>query len=191
MSFDSSVFMSIGSSLSRSLSKSQKLPIKSPYIDNTIQNEIELNNNIFNFSILLSNTNTIQIQIIDYNTMNQYGDILQKEFTNDYPILTSINTLFKLLSDAILQKDMENVYITLKLANAESITFNIIYKTKYEKYIIPITVECEKMSAGEKQRRFFQKIMKDNYNLKNKIIKLEEQLLNFINLREFSSTTTT
>lgn len=191
MSFDSSVFMSIGNSLSQSLSKCQKTSIKSLYIDNTIQNEIELNNNIFNFSILLSNTNSIQIQIIDYNTMNQYGDILQNEFTNNYPILTSINTLFKLLSDAILQKDMENVYITLKLANPESITFNIIYKTKYEIYTIPISVECEKMTAGEKQRRFFQKIMKDNYNLKNKIIKLEEQLLNFINLSELSTTTTT
>ena len=191
MSFDSSVFMSIGSSLSRSLSKSQKTSIKSPYIDNTIQNEIELNNNIFNFSILFNNTNTIQIQIIDYNTMNQYGDILQNEFINEYPILTSINTLFKLLSDAILQKDIKNVYITLKLANTESITFNIIYKTKYEIYTIPITVECEKMTSGEKQRRFFQKIMKDNYNLKNKISKLEEQLINFINLREFTPTTTT
>lgn len=191
MSFDSNVFMNIGTSLSRSLGKSQKAPIKAPYIDNSLQNEIELNNNIFNFSILLNNTSSIQIQIIDYNTMNQYGDIIQCDFIKQYPILTSINILFKLLSDAILQKDPENVYITLKLANAESITFNIIYKTKYEMYTIPITIECENMTTGEKQRRFFQKIMKDNYILKNKIIKLEEQLINFSNLRELSTTTAT
>lgn len=131
---------------------------------------------IYEFIIFLHNNENIQIKIINTQTMDHYCDLIDKSFIEDKKFITSIQILYFIIRDSLKKMNEDIVSILYKNKDDKCIQFNILYKTHYNSYIIPLCIPVQNIDSNEKKNLLIKKLITDNTKLKNKLNEFEVRL---------------
>jgi len=126
----------------------------------------------YDFTIFLHNNENIQLKVINTHNMDHYSDLIDQSFIKDKKYITSIQILYFIIRDSLKKINENIVSISYKTTNDKYIQFNLLYKTHYNTFIIPLCIPIEIIDSKIKDKLLIKKLMVNN-------IKLKEQLDNY------------
>lgn len=123
----------------------------------------------YNFTIFLHNNKTIQIKVINTLNMDHYSDLIDDSFIEDKKYITTIKILYFIIRDSLQKKNETITSISYKTTNDKYIQFNILYKTHYNTFIIPLCIPIEIIDSNTKDKLLIKKLILDNITLKEQL----------------------
>jgi len=131
----------------------------------------------YDIQLILNDEKYIQLKIIDLSNFNYYIKNIDSSYLDDKSYISSINILHSLLYDAITKKHKNVVKIEFKIVNNKICSFNLIYNTSYNKYILLFELSFEEVKESVKKDLIIHYLIHNNLQLTQKVNELEHRLL--------------
>ena len=131
----------------------------------------------YDIQLILNDEKYIQLKIIDLSNFNYYMKNIDSSYLNDKSYISSIKVLHSLLYDAIIKKHKNIVKIEFKIVDSKICSFNLIYNTPYNKYILLFELSFEKIKDSNKKDLIIHYLIHNNLQLTQKANELEHRLL--------------
>lgn len=145
--------------------------------DNNIVYIDEITLNQYDIQLTLNTKNDIKIKIINLSNFKYYTGIIDNNYLQDKPFISSLNILYFLLYDAITRKHKNIVKIEFKFVDDSICKFELIYNTTYDKYNIKFELQNEIIDENNKKDLIIHYLIQNNLQLTKKVNELENRLL--------------
>ena len=114
--------------------------IKSSYLIKTF------NNSTYDFTIILYDNKTIQIDIFDNEHLLNYHDILTDNFITKYHYIKTIALLYNIIIDSLQETHTNICEIFINTKNKQCIQFTITYNLHYDSSNIQLSIEYSNLN---------------------------------------------